>query len=322
MSTNPDIQVDTHAVPGASRRRLRVKKILLGFAGVTTACVLGCVGIFAAWLAGVHVPVASGATYLRVEKIAPLAAADRVGGGPSAPFFILLVGNDSRPGVGGARGDALHVLGVNPAMHQATMLDIPRDTCWNGDKINVGNTQGPRAQANDVGGLVGVQISYVVDVDFAGFLGLVDGIGGVDVNVPTKMHDSFSGAYFDPGKLHMTGTQALAFSRDRHDFPTSDIVRTHNQGLLILDAMRQLRAKMQDAPGEFKLLALLGRHAQLDGIGMKDLYRLGRVAFSLNPDQIQNITIPYTGGSCLGLGAGAQGLFADFRDDAVVESPH
>ena len=99
-------------------------------------------------------------------------------------------------------------------------------------------------------------------------------------------------------------------------------MRTHNQGLLILDAMRQLRAKMQNAPGEFKLLALLGRHAQLDGIGIKDLYRLGRVAFSLNPDQIQNITIPYTGGSCLGLGAGAQSLFADFRDDAIVESPH
>ena len=79
---------------------------------------------------------------------------------------------------------------------------------------------------------------------------------------------------------------------------------------------------MQNAPGEFKLLALLGRHAQLDGIGMKDLYRLGRVAFSLNPDQIQNITMPYVGGQCLGLGAGAAGLFADFRDDGIVESPH
>jgi len=313
---------DVPAVPGASKRRIRVKRILLAFAGVTTAFVLGCMGIFAAWLAGVHVPVASGATYLRIEKIAPLTAADRVGGGPSAPFFILLVGNDSRPGVGGARGDALHVLGVNPKLHQATMIDIPRDTCWNGDKINVGNTQGPRTQANDVGGLVGVQISYVVDVDFDGFLALVDGVGGVDVNVPTKMHDAFSCAYFDPGMQHLTGLQALAFSRDRHDFPSSDIIRTHNQGILILDAMRQLRAKMQSAPGEFRLLALLGRHAQLDGIGIKDLYRLGRVAFSLNPDQIQNITIPYTGGGCLGLGAGAAGLFADFRDDGVVEAPH
>ncbi|HUI49345.1 MAG TPA: LCP family protein [Acidimicrobiia bacterium] len=300
----------------------RTKRILLACAGATTAVVLACAGIFAGWLAGMHVPLASGATYLRVEKLAPLSSADRVGGGPSGLFFILLVGNDSRPGVGGARGDALHVLGVNPAKHQASMIDIPRDTCWNGDKINAGNTQGPRAQANDVSGLVGVPISYVVDVDFAGFTGLVDGIGGVDVNVPTQMHDTYSGAYFSPGMQHMNGSQALSFSRDRHDFPTSDIVRTHNQGILILDAMTQLRAKMQNAPGEFKLLALLGRHAQLDGIGIKDLYRLSRIAFSLNPNQIPNVTMPYTGGGCLGLGAGASSLFADFRDDGILESPH
>lgn len=300
----------------------KTKRALLAFAAATTTLVVGTMAVFAAWLAGYHVPIASGATYLRVEKLAPLTSVDRVGGGPTAPFFILLVGNDSRPGVGGARGDALHLLGVNPAKHQATMLDIPRDTCWNGDKINAGNTHGPRQQANDVGGLVGVQISYVVDVDFAGFLGLVDGVGGVDVNVPTQMHDSYSGAYFSPGKTHMDGTQALSFSRDRHDFPTSDIIRTHNQGLLILDAMRQLRAKMQNASGEFQLLGLLGRHAQLDGIGLSDLYRLGRIAFSLNPDQIQNITMPYTGGQCLGLGAGTAGLFADLRDDGIVESAH
>jgi polyisoprenyl-teichoic acid--peptidoglycan teichoic acid transferase len=306
------------------RRRLgrRTKRVLLALAGTTTALVLGTVGIFSAWMAGIHIPIASGATYLTVEKLAPLSAADRVNGAPSSPFFILLVGNDSRPGVGGARGDALHVLGVNPAKHQASMIDIPRDTCWNGDKINAGNTHGGRAQANDVGGLLGIRISYVVDVDFAAFISLVDGIGGVDVDVPTQMHDTFSGAYFNPGRQHMTGQQALSFSRDRHDFPTSDIVRTHNQGLLILNAMSQLRAKMQSAPSEFKLLALLGRHAQLDGIGLKDLYHLGRVAFSLDPNKIQNITMPYTGGSCLGLGAGAQGTFADFRDDAVVEAPH
>ena len=141
------------------------------------------------------------------------------------------------------------------------------------------------------------------------------------MNVPTVMHDTYSGAYFNPGLQHMNGTQALAFSRDRHDFPQSDIIRTSNQGGLILDAMRQLRTKMQTAAGEFKLLALLGRHAQLDGIGIKDLYHLGRVAFSLDPNQIKNITVPYTGGSsCLTLGATAASLFADFRDDALIES--
>jgi LCP family protein required for cell wall assembly len=298
----------------------RVRRALLVGSALVCTAVLGCTGLFAAWLAGIRVPIASGATYLRVQKVSPLAGANRIAAAPGAPFFILLVGNDSRPGVGGARGDALHLLGVNPKLKQASMLDIPRDTCWQGDKINAGNTHGPRAQANAVGGLVGVPVAYVVDIDFAGFTGLVDGVGGVDVNVKTQMHDSFSGAYFSPGVHHMSGDEALRFSRDRHDYPNSDITRTNNQGSLILDAMRMLGKKMQSASGEFQLLALLGRHAQLDGIGLKDLYRLGRLAFSLNPDQIKNITIPISNGGCLGLGGAAGALFADFRDDGVVQT--
>ncbi len=308
------------------KRRVKkyVRRILVAFVALLTATALAIGGLFAAWLSGAHIPLATGATYLRVEKLAPISSADRVGGGPSAPFFVLLVGNDSRPGVGGSRGDALHLLGVNPTLHKATMIDIPRDTCWNGNKINVGNTQGPRQQAIDVGGLTGVNVNYVVDVDFAGFSGLVDGVGGLDVNVPVTMHDSYSGAYFSPGLQHMDAQQALAFSRDRHDFPQSDIVRTHNQGILILDAMTQLRKEMQNAGGEFKLLALLGQHAQLDGIGIKDLYRLGRTAFSLDPSQIKSINVPYSASvgpnSCLQVAASAGPLFADLRDDGVVES--
>jgi len=298
-----------------------VRRVLLGLGVAVVAFVIGLTAIAAALLDGARVPIVSSATYLRIEKVARHASANRVVRGPQHPFFLLLVGNDSRPGVGGARGDALHVLGVNPARHEASMIDIPRDTCWQGDKINVGNTHGPRVQADDVGGLLGINIAYVVDVDFAGFLGLVDGVGGLTVNVPTPMHDSYSGAYFAPGLQHMNGTQALAFSRDRHDFPQSDIIRTSNQGLLVLDAMRDLRTKMQSAAGEFKLLALLAQHAQLDGIGIKDLYHLSRVAFSLHPDQIKNITVPYTGGgNCLTVGPAAAGLFADFRDDGVLES--
>jgi LCP family protein required for cell wall assembly len=256
---------------------------------------------------------------MRVHKFTPTAAANQAGAAPGM-FFMLLVGNDSRPGVGGARGDALHLVGVNPAANQATMLNIPRDTCWNGDRINAANTRGARASAEAVGGLVGVPVAYVVEVDFAGFTSLVDGVGGVDVNVPVPMDDHFSGAVFGQGMNHMSGQQALAFSRNRHDFPTSDIARTGNQGGLVLDAMRQLQKQMQSASGEFRLLALLGRHARLDGMGLSDLWRLGRVAFGLDPNQVRSYTIPTGGGACMALGAGAGNLFADFRDDAVLQT--
>lgn len=296
----------------------RLRRLALGFTAVAVVIVLGLGALVATWLAGVRLPGAAAAPAISVTKIPSQGGASRAAGGPDAPFFVLLVGNDSRPGVGGARGDALHVVGVNPKRHEASMINIPRDTCWNGDKINVGNTRGPRAQADAVSGLTGVPVDYVIDVDFAGFMALVDGVGGVEVNVPVAMSDSYTGAYFPAGRMRMNGGQALAFARNRHDFPDSDISRTYNQGLLILDGLRELRRTQNSALGEFRLLTLLGRHARVDGIGLTELLRLSRTAFALNPDTIDNVTIPYTGGGCLGLGAGATELFADFRADGII----
>ena len=300
--------------------RQRVKRALIGACAFVVAFTLGIAGLGAAWLAGYKLPFASGATYLRVQKLQTLGYADR-SHSPGAPFFVLLVGNDDRPGVGGARGDALHLVGVNPKLHKATMLNIPRDTCWNGDKINAANAQGGGpAQAAAVGGLVGVGVSYVVDVNFDKFLALVDGVGGVTLNVPTVMHDSYSGAYFQPGVQHLNGLQALAFSRDRHDFPSSDIIRTGNQGLLILAAISQLQQQADSAGGQFHLISLLYQHADLTGLGIMDLYNLGRLMYRIPPDQVRSVTIPIGGGGCLSLGGDAPGFFADFRDDAVLES--
>jgi|tagenome__1003787_1003787.scaffolds.fasta_scaffold20891502_3 LCP family protein required for cell wall assembly len=298
----------------------RLRRGLIVATTMVVAFVLGISALSAAWLAGYRVPLASGATYLRVQKIVHDGDVER-SSSTTKPFFALLVGNDSRPGVGGARGDALHLVGVNPQLHKATILDIPRDTCWAGDKINAANAQGGGpAQAAAVGGLIGVNISYVVDVDFAGFAGLVDGVGGVNINVPTEMHDTYSGAYFHPGVQHMNSTAALAFSRDRHDFPQSDIIRTNNQGLLIMAAIAQLQGQAKSAGGEFGLIKLLYQHAQLTGLGVGDLYNLGRVMFRIPYSAIRNETIPIAGGNCLSLSGSAPGMFADFRDDAVLES--
>jgi polyisoprenyl-teichoic acid--peptidoglycan teichoic acid transferase len=294
------------------------RRVLKIVAGVVSAAVLSVAGLSAAWLAGVQIPFASGATYLKIQK---LALANNAGA-PNGTFFVLLVGSDLRPGVGGARGDALHLVGINPSHNAVSMIDIPRDTCFNGDKINAQNSRGgPRGQANAVSQLLGgVPISFVIEVDFAGFTNVIDGMGGLSVNVPFPMHDRYSGAYFSPGVQHMNGGQALAFSRDRHDFPNSDIKRTENQGLLLINALSTMQKNARSAGGEFKLLALIGRHARLDGIGVKDLYRLGRIAHRIDPAKVRNVVWPTGGGGCLApTGAGAS-LAADFRDDAILQS--
>ena len=115
-----------------------------------------------AWLlVGRPVP-AQGAMWFQVAKVGTA----QVTGGPQQPFFALVLGTGARsddpsqspddPGL----ADAIHVIGVNPALKSATLIDIPRDTEGpGGDKLNsyiVNNPGGNdlRAEADAVSSVV------------------------------------------------------------------------------------------------------------------------------------------------------------------------
>lgn len=303
---------------------IRRHPILATLVIVPTVLVLSLSTLVALWLAGVQVPGASAARWFTITKTAN---ADYTPA-PNQPVFILAIGNDGRPGDTVTRGDAIHLIGVNPTTRQATMLDLPRDTGLEipghgVDKVNASHTMGgARLQADTIGQAVGVQIPYVIDTDFEGFIGLVDDMGGLQVNVPYPMKDTYSGANFPAGPQKLNGEQALQYARNRHQFPDSDLTRTQNQGYLILQALTQLRAANTGPMQTLDLLADLGRHAKLDGIGLKDLYALSRLGLSIDPAAVKNVLVPVVSGkgSTLALGPGAASLFEDFRDDATLQS--
>lgn len=281
--------------------------------------------LFALWLHGVRLPYASGATWFSVTKNA---AADYTPT-PGAPVFIVAIGNDGRPGESAStRGDAIHLIGVNPTTKQATILDFPRDLALpipghGTEKVNIAHVYGGAAlQAQTIANAVGVQVPYAIDTDFAGFVDMINEMGGVTVNVPEAMDDDGSGARFPAGPLHMDGPTALAFGRNRHQFPTGDLKRTENQGYFIVQTLAHLRGQNTGPVGTLKLLATLGRHAKLEGIGLNDLYSLARLGLSVDPANVRNVVVPIgTGsGSNLRLGPGAAALFADFADDAVLQN--
>jgi len=294
-----------------------VKRTLIVLVTLVVVIALGTGGMVAAWLAGIRIPFASGATWMQIEKVGSADAA----GTPTDTFFIALIGNDAREGRGGARGDALHVVGINPTTNTATMLNVPRDTCWNGGKINRAHAQdGPRGQADALGQLLGVNITYVVSANFPEFQAMVDGIGGIQIDNPHSMNDANSGAFFDPGPQRFDGWGALAFSRNRYNFSRGDITRSENQGLVILAALRTLQGEGKGPAGEFKTAALVARHAQVEGMGLAEVYRLGRIAFRLDANAVRSVTIPVGGGNCLNLTGAASSLFADFADDATLQT--
>ena len=302
-------------------RRHPLRTVLVGLPLVIT---LAFGSLVTLWLAGVSVPGASASRWFTVTKTANANYTPS----PEKPVFLLAIGNDGRTGDTVTRGDAIHLIGVNPVLHQATVLDIPRDTGMNipghgVDKVNASHALGgARLEADTIGATVGVSIPYSIDSDFDGFIGMIDDLGGLSVNVPVRMQDAFSGADFQPGVQKLDGHQTLAYARNRHQWPTGDLARSENQGYLILQALAQFRAENTGPVRTLGLLADLGRHTKLDGIGVTDLYSLGRLGLSIDVNQVRNVLVPVASGtgSRLQLTPAATGLFQDFADDGVLQT--
>jgi LCP family protein required for cell wall assembly len=286
--------------------------------------------IATAWvLLGSPAP-AQGAVWFQITKLGT--AQDT--GAPQQPFFALVLGTGARsddpaqspddPGL----ADAIHVIGVNPALRSATLIDIPRDTEGpGGNKLNSYIVNDPngndlRAEADAVSSVVGVPLNFVIRANFPHFQQMVDEIGGIDVNIPAPMDDDFSGAHFAPGPIHLDGEHALQFARDRHSFSNGDLTRTSNQGLLIISALQTLQQKHPSAGDTVHLIATLGRHVKLDGIGISDLFHMGELALTFDAANIKNVVLPVGdgGGSNLIKSADADSLLADFADDGVLQS--
>src|SRR5690349_18970344 len=219
---------------------------------------------------------------------------------PGQPLYILLLGSDTRPGAGCGCSDAIHVVGVPAGGGQAAMINVPRDT-----RISVPGkgpsklteamaTGGPQLTAQAISQWMGIPISYTIITSFDGLPAMVDELGGVTVNVPERMDDSFTNVHLDPGPTPMDGDLALRFARSRH-ITGSDYERTMNQALLILSALGEMRAAGTSPADTVRYLGILARHTTLEGMSTADLYRLARVAMSIDPANVKSVLVPSTG---------------------------
>jgi LCP family protein required for cell wall assembly len=153
-----------------------------------------------------------------------------------APMNILLVGSDSRDGltkrelgkiqtvkVDGRRTDTIILVHVSPEREKAVMVSLPRDLRANvGGQTNRINAAfslgGPDLLVKTVQEATGLPIHHYAEIDFAGFLKVVDALGGVRLCNRTgrTLDDSFANLHMPPGCQQMNGVQALAFVRARH----------------------------------------------------------------------------------------------------------
>ncbi len=149
---------------------------------------------------------------------------------------IVVLGVDERSDDVG-RSDTLFVVMFDSNTKSASLLSIPRDTRvriaghgW--DKINHAYAYGGRELAQKTTEeLLGLKINNYVMVDFKGFTGLVDAIGGIDIDVEKDMyyHDDWDGFTIDlkKGRQHLDGKTAIQYVRYRDE--EGDIGRIRRQ---------------------------------------------------------------------------------------------
>jgi anionic cell wall polymer biosynthesis LytR-Cps2A-Psr (LCP) family protein len=85
----------------------------------------------------------------------------------------------------------------------------------------------------------GLTINDYVEVDFLGFVKVIDALGGVNICLPQAVDDSYSGLRLSAGPHHVNGITALAYARDRHSFGPSDLARIQDQQRLVSSAVSE-----------------------------------------------------------------------------------
>ena len=310
----------------AKRRRPRIGRVLLAIALV-----------FVLFLGAVWV-------YLEFSINRTDALTNYAGRPPAAEGTNwLLVGSDSRQGLseeqreklstgkaGGRRTDTIMIAHIPDNDTKPTLLSIPRDSLvqvpgHGTAKINAAfSWGGPSLLAKTVEQATGLRIDHYIEIGFGGFANVVDAIGGVELNIPQRMHDTLTGVTIPAGHQTLNGAEALGFVRMRHSeaTPRSDLDRIANQRKFI-GAMADELASPDTLLNPFQLFPLLSALPDAITLDTEDhlhhLVGLGWAMRGIGSDGVVTTTVPVTSPSAKQWDPQqAQALFDALRNDTPV----
>lgn len=175
---------------------------------------------------------------------------------------ILLIGNDSRENGEDGRSDAMILLSVSNRTKRIQMTSLLRDMYveiagHDGNRLNAAYAFGGAELLMDtVEQNLGITVNRYVLVNFEAFAGLVDAVGGVDLELTNEEVQYVNGYlveynmltgraegtdYLDAslsGMIHLNGPQALAYSRNR--YIGTDFGRTQRQRKVLAEVLKSL----------------------------------------------------------------------------------
>ena len=290
----------------------------------------------AAWVLGSALGSLGGAETARAQSAGVVVGKAHAGYTPSLtgskPVVILAIGSGARPGENVMRslGDSLHLIFLNPASKRAVLVGVPRDSYLaipgrGTGKINSSMVYGgPELMVQTMEQNFGVTIDYWALTTFWGFTDMINAVGGLTVDVPFPMVDSFSRTDFSPGVQKFTGPEALAFSRDRHSLEEGDFARQENGGRLFLAALAQFRKQFKaDQARLFTWLGAGMRNIETE-MPLSDVMSLAFTVTKVPTTRVPNVVLPGSAGMVGGLSVvtldmtRVRAIMADAKKDATL----
>jgi LCP family protein required for cell wall assembly len=257
---------------GTGGRGPKLRRLLLIVVGALVAA--GLVGSFFGWR---FVSQLVSRNAQQIQNLTPSRS------GRATNF--LLVGSDTRAGlsqqdlsrvgtkaVSGQRTDTIILVHVSPRNQKAVMMSIPRDLKVDipghgANKINAAYAfGGPALLVKTIEQNLHIPVNHYAEIDFAGFLKVVDAVNGVRLCNQTghRLDDSFANLHMAPGCQEMNGVQALAFVRARH--VDSDFGRIGRQQQFLRAVMDKVAStgNLVNVPKLVSIADIISDHTKTD----------------------------------------------------------
>jgi len=289
----------------------RVGRFFVWLGAIVTVVVCGLVGGFYLWI---H----ESAVALRPHTAAGKAAEARLNP-PKSAAIALVIGYDHRAGDGNSpsRSDTMMLIRADPVTNTISLLSFPRDLvvpiyCPGKGGTTVGQGTGrinsayafcgPSGSLETVRHLTGLPINYLISVNFLGFIGVVNKLGGVWMDIDRRYYNKnvgtsatdYANIDLQPGYQHMTGKEALDFVRFRHT--DSDLYRLARQQQFV-SAMRQQVAHSFGPTSVPGIVNTITQHQYIEvarggrELNLSDIYKYATFAYGLPHGHVFQVKI-------------------------------
>ncbi|KRC66449.1 hypothetical protein ASE12_17760 [Aeromicrobium sp. Root236] len=241
-------------------------------------------------------------------------------------YNILLLGSDARADRTGIRPDSMTVASIDADTGKVVLVSLPRNlqnvpfskgspmlkvypngyNCGPTCLLNAVHTDaqnrrdlyphskdpGLDATIDAIQGVTNLKINYYVMINLNGFKGLVNAVGGVTMDVKSRIamfghDDAWKNTYIEPGKQKLNGQQALWYARSR--VQSDDYVRMGRQKCLMAAMVSQLSP--QTVLLNATKIAKSGKELLSTNIPAKELGQFADLALKARGQKIRTVSV-------------------------------